>query len=652
MEHHPSLSNKRRVAFVELQDEGLEVLSHYTQSAEWQAALIVDPDPESYAARMAQVLGIPVQPDPDLEKLSECDLVIWGNGMQDQFNSFRMTLAASGTDVLRVEDIAQDLQIDLGPRESSAGPIHDSLESRSEDKDAPESETPGSGSPDIETLEITEPDSETLDMDPETGISGPEATGMYMSEPETPSASVLIPDWDSLENDLVQDLDRIMALDESFPDRLGRVTKVLGEAVGADFAHLYLKDPVSHRLELASTPEGVSTSVAKHQSMDRGLFSWIVRAGKSRIMTVGDPGSDREQALGCMVLKTARPDALVVLENFSIPSGDGDRALAFLSSFAEQVEDIFAMEQGVESQDILSGFRMRIADRASQLEDLPDQHRIQPTLEFANQVLASEVAYWIPDKGGKATIAQPQTREAARLVADAWDALGDICDWVREHGSAVWTPTMTDAVSPAAPAPYVGVRERNGNGVLIVLYSPNEKGGPSDQLPEHLLTEILLGICDVLRKDVHAARSQERNPDTDEPPKGEWTDKILTRRELEQRVHEEQVRTQRSGQAFSLVRFGFIQDAEVDEADVEFLAEFLFRTKRAVDFVGEVGPGAFVILSPNTDPDAKGLRDRFAKSWERQNPSHYLNIERCYANPREDGGLRFVAEQEAEEDAA
>jgi hypothetical protein len=370
-------------------------------------------------------------------------------------------------------------------------------------------------------------------------------------------------------------------------------------------------------------------------------------------MTVGDPGSEQEQAVACLTLKTGRPDALIVLENFSISSGDRNRVQAFLESFVEQVEDIFAMEQGVETQDILSGFRMRIADRASQLEGLPDQHRIQPTLEFANTVLASEVAYWIPERGARAFIAQPQTQQAARIVADAWDVLAGICEWVRENGSAVWSPSMDDSPAPPAPAPYVGVRERNGNGVLLVMYSPDEKGGPSDQLPQHLLTEILLGICDVLRWDVNAARSLERNPSREAASGGVWTDKILTRRELEQRVHEEQARTQRSGQSFSLVRFGFIQDADVTEKDLEFLAEFLFRNKRAVDFVGEVGAGAFIILSPNTDPEAEGLRSRFEKCWERQNPPHYLAIERCFASPREEGGFRFITEREiGEEEAA
>jgi hypothetical protein len=474
------------------------------------------------------------------------------------------------------------------------------------------------------------------------------------TEDDTPQGAP-VRDWKALEDDLTRDLDLIMAQDESFPDRLRRIADQLRESLAADFGHLYLTDPVSHRLELASASEGVSAPAERHQPMDRGIFGWIARSGKSRLLTVADMDTDTEQAIACLVLKTGRPDALIVLENFTIAAAERDQVQTFLGSFGEQIEDIFAMEQGVESQDILSGFRMRIADRASQLEGLPDKHRIQPTLEFANQVLASEVAYWIPDRGAKATIAQPQTRLAARIVADSWDVLADICDWVRDNGSAVWTPTLRDAVSPPAPAPYVGVRERNGSGVLLVMYSPDEKGGPSDQLPQHLLTEILLGICDVLRTDVHAARSLERNPNPakDEPSKGAWTDKILTRRELEQRVHEEQVRTQRSGQSFSLVRFGYIQDADASDADLEFLAEFLFRNKRAVDFVGEVVPGAFIILSPNTEPEAEGLRTRFEKCWERQNPPHYLNIEKCYASPRDDGGLRFITEREAsKEDAA
>jgi hypothetical protein len=108
-----------------------------------------------------------------------------------------------------------------------------------------------------------------------------------------------------------------------------------------------------------------------------------------------------------------------------------------------------------------------------------------------------------------------------------------------------------------------------------------------------------------------------------------WTEKILTRRELEQRVREEELRTQRSGQPFSLVRFEYPETGERSDKELETLAEFLFRNKRAVDFVGEVEAGVFVLLSPCNDPKAEGLCKRFRTCWEKQETGLSLSIERC-----------------------
>ena len=174
--------------------------------------------------------------------------------------------------------------------------------------------------------------------------------------------------------------------------------------------------------------------------------------------------------------------------------------MELLESVLAQLEELFEVEQGVESQDILAGLRMRIADKRDELEYLPEIVRTQPVLEFALQILAAEAAIWVEHPGARPVIAQPQTRQAARIVADAWDSLDVLSTWVSEQGSVAWGGSGQgwDPGAPGGPAPYVGVRDERGGGVLLVFFSDKADGGPSAQMPARILLEALNSVCEIL----------------------------------------------------------------------------------------------------------------------------------------------------------
>jgi hypothetical protein len=143
--------------------------------------------------------------------------------------------------------------------------------------------------------------------------------------------------------------------------------------------------------------------------------------------------------------------------------------------------------------------RMRIADKKDELKVLPPSLRAQPALEFGLSILAAEAAIWIEHPGARPVIAQPQTREAARIVADAWDSLETLCAWIRENGSTAWGGEGHgwDPGAPGGPVPYVGVLDERQGGVLLAFF-PSTDSGTFVQLPARILIDALAGISELI----------------------------------------------------------------------------------------------------------------------------------------------------------
>ena len=67
---------KRNLGFIELPDHALDVLSHYTQRADWDVVLVVGHARDSHVMRMAEILQIPAMDAPERLPLLGCDRVI------------------------------------------------------------------------------------------------------------------------------------------------------------------------------------------------------------------------------------------------------------------------------------------------------------------------------------------------------------------------------------------------------------------------------------------------------------------------------------------------------------------------------------------------------------------------------------------------
>jgi len=301
--------------------------------------------------------------------------------------------------------------------------------------------------------------------------------------------------WEAQREVLFRALDAVMGLDAGFPERLVETGEILRKAVRADFVHVYLIDPLSQRLELITPARGLSATEGRYLPLDRGFYSWVVDRGVFQLLTAPDSETGVDRAVACLPVRTSRPYGLLVLEHFKVHPESRTQVRDLLVSVIEQLEEVFEVEQGVESQDILSGMRMRITDKKNELELLPSALRAQSVLEFAISVLAAEAAVWLEGPGGRPVIAQPQTRQAARIVADVWDSLDTLCGWIREYGSTAsgGTGPGWDPGAPPGPSPYVGVRDDRGSGVIMIFFNDDER--TSIQLPARILIEALRSMA-------------------------------------------------------------------------------------------------------------------------------------------------------------
>jgi|GEM_PF-773858 len=304
--------------------------------------------------------------------------------------------------------------------------------------------------------------------------------------------------WEAQREILFRALDAVMGLDAGFPERLVETGEILRKAVRADFVHVYLIDPLSQRLELITPTRGLSATEGRYLPLDRGFYSWVVDRGVFQLLTAPDSETGVDRAVACLPVRTSRPYGLLVLEHFKVLPESRAQVRDLLASVIEQLEEIFEVEQGVESQDILAGLRMRLTDKKNELELLPSALRAQSVLEFALTALAAEAAVWLEGPGGRPVIAQPQTRQAARIVADVWDSLDTLCGWIREYGSAAsgGTGPGWDPGAPPGPSPYVGVRDDRGNGVIMIFFNGEER--TPIQLPARILVEVLRNMAQLI----------------------------------------------------------------------------------------------------------------------------------------------------------
>ena len=97
-------SPKKIIGFIELPDEALDLFGHYARRPDWEVGVVVSIDGQSYAARMAGILKIPLLDRPNRPALVTCDRLIVGK---------KPGLRAT------VQELLDDTQVEVVPVEAA-----------------------------------------------------------------------------------------------------------------------------------------------------------------------------------------------------------------------------------------------------------------------------------------------------------------------------------------------------------------------------------------------------------------------------------------------------------------------------------------------------------------------------------------------------
>jgi hypothetical protein len=299
---------------------------------------------------------------------------------------------------------------------------------------------------------------------------------------------------------LQRQIDALMVLDRALPDRLGAVSEAVRRALGAEAAQFLLVDRHRRRFHSSSPALGLASLVDRMPSIDHGIFGWVLKHGQPSVFELGDERTGERVATVIYPLGEGNGRSIFVLDGVPLAGSGKDELLATVREIADQIESIVDLEEGVAVQELLAELRMRITDETEHIERLPVERRLRSFLDLALGIVAAESAIWVPAGGGIPVSTQPETLEAARLVAQAWEKLESLVDWVQEKGTAAegMLASEFDPDAPRLAAPYVGVPGPDGDSALIVIFSPAERAAASAQLPPAVLWQVLNRVCELI----------------------------------------------------------------------------------------------------------------------------------------------------------
>ncbi len=412
------------------------------------------------------------------------------------------------------------------------------------------------------------------------------------------------------------EVDQFMASPENLGARLRGVADALGRTLAADFARLFLVDPLSRRLSLAGAPEGVASWQPLSQPLDRGFLGAMIRIGEVHIAGMFQERGERRAALVCVPIQAREPRALIVLENIPVPAESEEQIFRLLREVVSHTEELIATEEGVVAQELLYQLKMRVTDQIPQLAALPPVQRTRAALELALQNLAAEVAIWVPANKGRPISTEPRSPKAISILGQVRWSLDRIAQWVTANGPTAVGLGAEEAnpEAPAGPAPYIGVVSPDGEGVLVTFFPPDEVTGSPAQVPVHVLIEVGHHISELCSPRFTPGMRTAPVMPAAIPQPDILTDqhgfRLLTRQEW--------LRSRRYGHAFALTRLRFTSPPSEETAAA--LRSFLLARKRDVDFLTEREPGACVLLSPEVDENPEGIRERMLREWGEAHP--------------------------------
>ena len=420
-------------------------------------------------------------------------------------------------------------------------------------------------------------------------------------------------------------VDRVMSLDEALATRLAAFAECLRKMVRAGDVRFYLLDSLGGEFDEITPHRRLSVSGEGTRSRNRDFLGKVMRQGYPVILEPRDETNAGKAATICYPIRCSNLHSIIVLENISIETAQ-EQVLLTLQEVIGQLESMISIEENLAVQELVSELHMRIADLESQLDKRSPPERAQALLALALDLVAAELAIWIPNDGNGPSMTPSQTPDAVRIQRWATPGrLENLANWARVNGASAQgvVARSWDGDAPEGPAPYVAIPDQDGRGVLLVFFAPAEVAETSRQVPSHVVWQVLSRVCSLIvdgRKE-NAARS-----DPADMPVREGN-RVFSFPVFSELVHKESIRL-RSGHICSMIRVQLAEkDRELDRRS-EILFELLLQATRQVDIISQIKPGVFVVLCPETGTyPANVILESLTARWQSEHPDIQLGAE-------------------------
>jgi hypothetical protein len=299
-------------------------------------------------------------------------------------------------------------------------------------------------------------------------------------------------------------IDRLMSLDEALPGRLSAFAAALRRVIGAEAIRIFMLDSMEGRLVEIASHEGWTIRKAVPAYSNFAFLREVMLRGDPMTLPVepaGDtPSARRETSTIGFPIQAEHARCLMLLENVPTAAGAHEQVLELLQDMVALLEEMINIEQGMVVQEFISELSMRMADRKEQIDLLPLSERTTALLELAIELVAAEVAIWIPDGSAPPEVSIPTTSEGGRIRAWALAHAPGLAAWLKRKGEGA-QGVLADRIDPSAPcgpAPWIGVIDPRERGVLVLFFDAQELAEAPRQVPPHVLWRVLTGLCQLM----------------------------------------------------------------------------------------------------------------------------------------------------------
>jgi len=415
---------KKTIGFIELPDEALDLFGQYALRPDWEVALVVNIDGQSYAARMAQILRVPLLDRPNRPALVVCDRLIVGKkpGLRAMVQEL---LDGTPVEVIPVEDALRDL---------GAGGTR-------------------GGHPASKTVETPEPKSAPVASTPVRPTPPPRGRATKPAAPgELPPASR--PSFDAgtiLGADFRTKL-RALRLDNA--DQLLReILELAVKVMRADSGSIMLVDESGSHLRIA-VADGLPEWVIAHtrQEVGKGISGTVFASGEPRLLHGHMTGPEmtspdvRPGLRDAACVAIPGKDGPIGVLNLNVESDDtqfDSRTLELLKLFAREASS--AILRAISLKRLTGTMQREVAMRqVERLMSLRESlaSRLQSVADVLGQTLGSDYTHClVADASGENLELVGPAKGLGLLTTRKQPADRGFAGWVLRQG----TPCVLEA---------------------------------------------------------------------------------------------------------------------------------------------------------------------------------------------------------------